>query len=91
VTFPIGIFVKGNWAWEFKADGSYVSQSENAKESGVYTATGNQIVVKGDYCGDVKGTYTWGYDGTALSFKTIDDKCSDRLGVVNDGQWLKKP
>ena len=89
-TFPIGIFAKANWTWEFKADGSYVSHSPGAGERGTYTATGNQIIVQGDYCGNMKGTYTWAYDGKALSFKALDDRCTGRRNVVVPGQWLKK-
>jgi hypothetical protein len=81
--------------WEFKADGSYVSQGPNASEKGAYTVTGDQIVIKGDHspCGNVKGTYTWAYDGKALSFEALDDRCTDRRNVVVviPGQWLKKP
>jgi quercetin dioxygenase-like cupin family protein len=89
-SFPIGIFAKGNYTWDFKADGSYVSQSSEGGEKGTYTATGNQIIIQGDYCGDVKGTYTWAYDGKALSFNALDDRCTDRLNVIVPGQWLKK-
>jgi hypothetical protein len=92
-SFPIGIFTKANWTWEFKADGSYHSEQSMANDDGVYTVTGNQITIQGDYvpCKGIVGTYTWTYDGTALSFTTVDDQCTDRRNVTGRGQWLKKP
>ena len=77
---------------EFKTDGSCISKlSGEVVENATWTVTDDQIVFKGDYCGDKLGEYTWTYDGKILSFKEIDDKCSDRLGVLKDSQWLKKP
>ena len=92
--FPIGAtFTKVGYTWEFKADGSYHSTSKWTDINGVYTVTGNQIVIQEDYvpCKDIVGTYTWTYDGQALSFTVVDDQCRDRRVVVDRGQWLKKP
>jgi hypothetical protein len=92
--FPIGgTFTKVGYTWEFKADGSYHSKSQWTDIDGVYTVTGNQIVIQEDYvpCKDIVGTYTWTYDGEALSFTVVDDQCRDRRNVVDRDHWLKKP
>jgi hypothetical protein len=91
--FPIGMFINKGWGWEFKADGSYIVQGLGATELGTFTVNGDQISVKGDYCGDVIGLYTWTYDGATLTFKAIDDQCPDRVGTVvaGNGQWTKRP
>lgn len=91
--FPIGNFSNSivAWTWDFKADGSYSAGGPQVVEHGIFTVTGNQISLKGDYCGDAIGTYTWTYDGTALKFETIKDECADRAGTVVNGKWVKKP
>ena len=91
--FPIGTFTNSDqsWTWEFKTDGSYLAQGLQSRENGNFTVDGNQISISGDYCGEITGNYTWTYDGTALTFEMIDDKCTDRLGVVVTGNWVKKP
>ena len=92
--FPVGAtFTKVGYTMEFKADGTAHTKSRWVDIDGVYTVTGNQIVMQDDYapCKDMVGTYTWTYDGEGLSFTTIDDKCRDRKNVVEWGTWLKKP
>jgi hypothetical protein len=91
--FPVdGTFTKVGYTWEFKADGTYHTTSKYVDSDGVYTLTGDQIAIQEDYvpCKDIVGTYTWTYDGEALSFAVVDDKCRDRLGVVR-GKWRPKP
>jgi hypothetical protein len=95
-TFPIGKFQneKLNQAMTFIADGRWSDQGDTPSGGpllGTFTVTGDQIIFKDDYCGDVLGTYTWSYDGEALSFKTIDDKCSVREYIIPSGKWLKQP
>jgi hypothetical protein len=92
-SFPTGIFTKANWTMEFKADGSYHAEQSMANDDGVYTVTGDQITFQGDFvpCKGIVGTYTWTYDGTALSFTAVDDECTERRNVTGRGQWLKKP
>lgn len=92
--FPVGAtFTKVDYTMEFKADGIAHTESRWVDIDGVYTVTGDQIVMQDDYapCKDIVGTYTWTYDGAGLSFTTIDDKCRDRKNVVEWGTWLKKP
>jgi redox-sensitive bicupin YhaK (pirin superfamily) len=91
--FPVGTFSNGSyWDWEFNSDGTYFTEGPGASERGTYTVTGDQIVIEGDYCEDVKGTYTWSYDGKELNFAAPeDDRCTPRRAVVLSGPWVKEP
>jgi len=92
--FPTGIFAKASWTWELRADGTLTVNNQPTEYSadGVYTVTGNQVVIQDDSftCKDVVGTYTWTYDGDVLTFTEVDDKCRDRAGVTS-GKWRPKP
>ena len=90
-TFPTGMFTNGGWTWEFKAGGSFISSGPPGSETGTYIVSGNQVVITCQCCGDIPGTYAWSYSSDALVFKAIEDKCSNRLGVVAAGSWLKNP
>ncbi len=90
-SFPAGAFVNGDWAWEFKADGSFNSSGPLGSETGTYTVNGSQVIITCQCCGDAKGTYAWAFDGNTLQFTAIDDSCSNRKGVVNASTWSKKP
>ena len=90
-SFPTGAFVNGDWSWEFKADGTFVSSGPPGSESGTYSASGDQVVITCQCCGDVEGTYTWAFDGMALKFAAIDDNCVNRKNVVDASTWSKKP
>ena len=48
-------------------------------------------MLKGGYCGDAEGHYTWAYDGTVLSFKVLKDSCADRRAEVDLSKWKRKP
>ena len=91
--FPIGNYRNSvvAWTWDFKADGSYSAGGLQAGENGIFTVTGDQISLQGDYCKDATGLYIWTYDGTALKFEAIHDECTDRAGVVVSGQWTPRP
>lgn len=96
-SFPTGIFAKANLTFEFKPDGTSVLESHSgsmdANFSGTYTVTGDQFVIKDDSttCQDAVGTYTWTYDGNALRFKVVGDKCRDRLNLLDQSKWVKNP
>jgi hypothetical protein len=97
IPFPVdGVFAKASQTWEFKPDGTYITdghtQATSAKYSGTYTVTGDQLVIQDDYnpCKDVVGTYAWTYDGEVLSITAVDDKCRDRANMAR-GKWRKKP
>ena len=89
--FPTGKFTNGNWSLDFKGDGNYIASGPPGSETGTYRVTGNLVVITCQCCGEVTGNYTWIYDGKTLTFTAIEDKCSNRLGVVAAGQWLKTP
>ena len=92
--FPVDeTFTKGGYTVKYNADGTQRTTSRFLDVSVVYTVTGNLIAVREDYagCKDVVGTYTWVYDGEALTFTVVDDACTDRRNVAGFGRWLKKP
>ncbi|HSR30880.1 MAG TPA: DUF5640 domain-containing protein [Anaerolineae bacterium] len=95
--FPVdGIFAKASLTWEFKPDGTYITEGHTqltaGRYSGTYTVTGDQVVIQDDYvpCKDVAGTYAWTYDGEVLTMTVVDDKCRDRAGMAR-GKWRKTP
>jgi len=95
LAFPTGVFTKANMTWEFKADGTYYWKEgkSGTDASGVYTVTGDQVVIKDDLfgCQDVAATYIWAYDGQKLSLRVVDDQCRDRNLVFDQTKWTKKP
>jgi hypothetical protein len=101
--FPIGVFSSLGQTWEFKADGAYNERSVDPDRgplytSGTYTVMGNQVVFSesannyGWGCdGDQRaGTYTWAYDGKALSFKVLDDRCGGREFLLTARPLVKE-
>jgi hypothetical protein len=90
-SFPTGKFTNQDWSLDFKGDGTYIASGPPGSETGTYTVSANQVVITCQCCGDVAGTYTWNYAGGTLSFKAIDDNCSNRLAVVGAGLWLQTP
>lgn len=91
--FPVGNFMNTivAWTWDFKADGSYSAGGPQVFENGTFTVNGKQISIKGSYCGDATGVYTWTYDGTALKFEQVCDECLERAGTVVSGKWVERP
>jgi hypothetical protein len=96
LAFPIGIFAKAGQTWEFRPDGTYITEGHTqltaGKYSGTYTVTGDQVTIQDDYvpCKDVVGIYAWTYDGEVLTLTVVDDTCRDRAGMAR-GKWRKKP
>jgi hypothetical protein len=95
--FPVeGIFAKASLTWEFKPDGTYITQSRtqlvNVDYSGTYTVAGDQVAIQDDSiaCKDVVGIYAWTYDGEVLTMAKVDDECRDRAGMAW-GKWRKQP
>ena len=90
--FPTGTFTKADWILELGLDGTYSARdSGESSEQGDYNVTGNQITLMGNACPDVTGTYIWGYNGAALSFKAVSDDCVVRKNVVESNIWIKNP
>jgi hypothetical protein len=94
--FPTGILTNPvGWTWEFKEDGRQSFQMPEVRAWGTYAVSQNKIIFKesSSTCApDAKeGTYAWAYDGKALSFKVLDDRCGGREGSATAGPWVKKP
>jgi hypothetical protein len=76
------------------ADGTYTAMQDGQQVAlGKYTTKGDQIVVSdnSDACGmSGEGTYTWAYDGKALTFKGSKDACDTRLQIMTSYSFVKK-
>lgn len=76
------------------ADGAYhATQDGQPIATGKYTTKGDQIVVSdnSDACGmSGEGTYTWAFDGKALTFKGSKDGCDTRLQILTGYPFVKK-
>jgi hypothetical protein len=96
--FPTGTFdaLDGSSKLEFGADGTYVATviafglPGVDMERGTYRVSGNQVVIKGDYCGTTEGTYTWAFNGKSLKFTAVSDACADRNGSMVGVDWTKE-
>ncbi|HUL72893.1 MAG TPA: hypothetical protein VLT86_07315 [Vicinamibacterales bacterium] len=75
-------------------DGTYSATSDGQPvAAGKYTTKGNQIIVSdnSDACSNSgEGTYTWAFDGKALTFKGSQDGCDTRLGIMTGYAFVKK-
>jgi hypothetical protein len=75
-------------------EGVYTAFSDGQQvATGKYSAKGNQIVVSdnSDACGMAgEGTYTWAFDGKALTFKGDKDSCDVRLNILTTNAFVKK-
>ena len=76
------------------ADGTYKATQDGQQIAlGKYTTQGAQIVVSdnSDACGmSGEGTYTWAFDGKALTFKGSKDACDTRLQIMTSYSFVKK-
>ena len=90
-SFPTGAFVNGDWSWEFKADGTFVSSGPSGSENGTYLVSGDRVVITCQCCGEVEGTYKWAFSDMGLKFTSNDDKCANRKNVIDASTWSKKP
>lgn len=60
---------------------------------GTYVVDKDKIVftqTEGGLCSGVPGTYTWSFDGKALTFAAVDDQCSIRRADWQAGPWMKQ-
>ena len=91
--FPPGIFQNPamNWTLEFYADGTDYGIGVFISERGTLAVTGDQITMQGDHCGEIKGTYTWTYNGKVLDFSVLEDECTNRRVVIDQGSWVLTP
>jgi len=96
--FPAGTYVvtmqDGSIIQFSFADGAYhATQDGQPIATGKYTTKGDQIVVSdnSDACGmSGEGTYTWAFDGKALTFKGSKDGCDTRLQIMTGYPFVKK-
>jgi len=96
--FPTGTFTanNGEWVQTFDDDGSstfLVNGTIGA--SSTFSIQANELTWETDsYCdarGAGKATYTWTFDDGILLFQVKgEDKCSDRLGVLDNVPYLKE-
>lgn len=91
VSFPTGTFENGEWSWEFKVDGTFLSSGPIGSEAGTYQVAGNQVTIACQCCGNVEGTYLWAFEGSELSFTVVEDTCANRKDVVDGNAWTMKP
>ena len=97
-TFPKGTFAvtmqDGSVIEVTFADGVYTALSDGQLvATGKYTTKGDQIVVSdnsNDCNSSGEGTYTWAFDGKALTFKGNHDACDTRLGIMTGYAFIKK-
>jgi hypothetical protein len=96
--FPAGTYVvtmqDGSIIQVTFADGAYHATEDGQPiATGKYTTKGDQIVVSdnSDACGmSGEGTYTWAFDGKALTFKGAKDACDTRLQIMTGYSFVKK-
>ncbi len=61
---------------------------------GTWTSSGDQIVFTetgGGDCTGEQGTYKWVWDGKALTFTSVQDRCFERTDDFQSGPWTKQP
>jgi hypothetical protein len=92
--FPTGSFVGGPLTATFSKDGTHiVTENGRTVVSGTYTIKADQIVLTdkaGEYTCTETGTYQWGFDGTALTFKAVLDNCGPRVDSLTRQKWIRK-
>jgi hypothetical protein len=97
-TFPKGTYAitmqDGSSLEVTFGDGVYNALSDGQPvAAGKYTTKGNQIVMSdnSEACANSgEGTYTWAFDGKALTFKGNQDACDTRLGILTGYSFIKK-
>lgn len=108
-TFPVGTYTcelgRDKFTYKFSAEGRYTEEIiaylndafVMVSESGIYTVSGDQIVITktqgtdSDCTTDEIGTYTWSLDSQTLSLKSLGDKCAIREYTNESCQWVMQP
>ncbi len=97
-TFPKGVYTvamqDGSTLEVTFGDGVYSALSDGQPvANGKYSTEGSQIVMSdnSDACNMAgEGTYTWAFDGKALTFKGSQDGCEMRLNILTAYTFVKK-
>jgi hypothetical protein len=99
--FPVGTYEPMKVLYinklEFHEDGTFRytldSQSGGGSVSGTYVLNGNEIVLNEAQtgpCAGFPGTYSWGFDGSVLFLKAIEDKCPLPHKLPLQRGWVKQ-
>jgi hypothetical protein len=95
--FPTGKYKAGEISIQFDDHGHVkVSQGERTLVDGQFAATADEIKLTDESgpmaCAkdEATGTYRWKYEGEALSFSKLDDRCDGRSGDLSGRQWKKE-
>ena len=99
--FPTGKFVsdKGKAFWQFRPDGTWDFYSDSGLPlEGNYTTTSSTYTETFDNASSLvipdqancarPATYTWTFDGSRLSFQTLDDKCAVRIDWYTSSSFV---
>jgi hypothetical protein len=95
--FPTGTFKAGDISIQFDDHGHVkVSEGDHTLVDGRFVANADQIKLT-DESGpmacpkdEATGSYRWKYEGEALSFSSLDDRCDGRSGDLSGRQWKKE-
>ncbi len=96
--FPLGKYVPDHKLdaqyMLFTAQGTFITVFADA-DTGRYTVKGDQIVINMDagICHDKPGTYQWALNGNTLTFKPINETCTDssRQDEMVGRLWIRQP
>src|SRR5512135_972204 len=96
--FPVGDYkpdkVRDARFMHFMADGTFIVVFTDA-DKGSYTVNGDQITINMDsgICFNHPGTYHWEIHGDTLTFKPINDTCTDssRADEMGSRLWIRQP
>lgn len=96
--FPTGKFdVSGGGAsFEFNRDGTFTYYSGGVSvftgtykvDGDVYTETSSTGASTNPAC-NAPAQYYWDFNGTALSFSVLDDKCGSRIAIYTSSAWIR--
>jgi len=92
--FPIGLFdcveCQG-FTERYSADGTLIVYMKGYKFiSGKWFVEGDVFHTGDSFCQDLEkmpATYKWKFDGDILTFRVIEDECSDRVSSMDGKPW----
>jgi hypothetical protein len=96
-TFPTGKYKAGEISIQFDDHGHLkVSEGDRTLVDGRFVANADQIKLTDESgpmaCSEdeATGSYRWKYEGEALSFSNLDDRCDGRSGDLSGRPWKKE-